>query len=331
MKRFVVIGYGHIGKRHAYTIQQNPRAELVAVVDPKDVDADVPHYRSLEQLIESGMEVDVACICTPNGLHSDQAITCLNVGWNVLIEKPMGLSAQKCEEVIAAGRSNNKRAFCVMQNRYSPPSQWLKSLVTENVLGEVYMVDVKCFWNRDARYYQQDEQAWRGSLALDGGTLFTQFSHFVDLIYWLFGEVKDVEAQFMDYNHADLTEFEDSGRVTFRLGERTSGSLTYSTAVANKNFESSISILAEKGSVKVGGQYMNRVEYCDIENYELPELPPSNPANHYGAYQGSANNHPLVIQNVIDVLEGRATETTPAEEGKAVVEIIERIYKHRAT
>jgi len=164
---------------------------------------------------------------------------------------------------------------------------------------------------------------------LDGGTLFTQFSHFIDILYWLFGDIKNIQAKFNDFNHTGLTEFEDSGFVNFNFANGGMGSINYSTAVWDSNLESSITIIGSKGSVKVGGQYMDKVEYCHIKDYTLPKLEPTNPANDYGAYKGSANNHHHIIENVIDTLKNRTTITTNAMEGLKVVDIIERIYALR--
>ena len=159
-----------------------------------------------------------------------------------------------------------------MQNRYSPPSAWLKDMVDSGRLGRIHMVQVNCFWNRDDRYY--GKIPWKGTLDLDGGTLFTQFSHFIDILYWLFGDIHGIQARFADFTHSHNTDFEDSGLVTFDFVQGGMGTLQFSTAVAETNFESSLTIVAEKGTVKVGGQYMNEVEYCRIEGYEMPELRP---------------------------------------------------------
>ncbi|MCB0819823.1 MAG: Gfo/Idh/MocA family oxidoreductase, partial [Bacteroidetes bacterium] len=203
----------------------------------------------------------------------------------------------------------------------------IKDVIERGLMGQIFMVQLNCYWNRDERYYKAG--TWKGSPDLDGGTLFTQFSHFIDIMFWLFGDIKDIQGKFDDFNHANLTAFEDSGFVNFRFVNGGMGSLNYSTSVWNKNLESSITIIGEKGSVKIGGQYMNEVEYCHIDGYEMPELPPASPANDYGAYKGSAANHHFVIQNVIDTLKGRTSATTNALEGLKVVEIIERIYELR--
>ena len=189
------------------------------------------------------------------------------------------------------------------------------------------MVQLNCYWNRDERYY--NGKNWKGSADLDGGTLFTQFSHFIDIMYWLFGDINDLQGKFADFNHHVLTTFEDSGFVSFNFMNGGMGSLNYSTSVCDKNLESSITIIGENGSVKIGGQYMNDVEYCHIRNYTMPQLAESSPANDYGGYKGSAANHHFVMENVIDTLKGRTSATTNAMEGMKVVDIIERIYAMR--
>jgi UDP-N-acetyl-2-amino-2-deoxyglucuronate dehydrogenase len=331
--RFAVVGSGHIGKRHAEMIRREEEAELVAMVDVRSAeecgaeDFNVPFFQSIEDLIANGIEFDVVNVCTPNGLHAGQSLLALEAKKHVVVEKPMGLSKDNCEKVIFKSLQMSKSVFCVMQNRYSPPSQWIKQVVEDGILGEIFMVQLNCYWNRDDRYYKKGN--WKGTQDLDGGTLFTQFSHFIDIMYWLFGDIDNIQGRFADFTHAESTDFEDSGLVTFDFINGGMGCLNYSTAVAQQNLESSITIIGRKGSVKIGGQYMNDVEVCNIEGYEMPVLAPTNPGNDYGAYKGSAANHNFVIRNVIDTLKGRTTATTNALEGLKVVEIIERIYKVR--
>ncbi|MCO5259341.1 MAG: Gfo/Idh/MocA family oxidoreductase [Crocinitomicaceae bacterium] len=331
--KFAVIGAGHIGKRHAEMIRRNEEAELVAMVDVRSKeecgaqDFDVPFFSSIQELLNSGIEFDVANICTPNGLHADLSLQALEAKHHVVCEKPMALSKRDCEAIIFKSLQVSKHVFCVMQNRYSPPSEWIKSIIDDKKLGKIFMVQLNCYWNRDNRYYKAG--GWKGRQDLDGGTLFTQFSHFIDIMYWLFGDIKNIQGKFADFTHKDSTDFEDSGIVNFDFINGGMGCINYSTAVANQNLESSITIVGEKGSVKIGGQYMNEVEVCNIEGYEMPELAPTNPGNDYGAYKGSAANHNYVIQNVVDTLKGRNTATTNALEGLKVVDIIERIYEVR--
>ena len=333
--KFAIIGLGHIGKRHAEMVQRHSEAELVAFCDTRSsselglVHFDgIPFFDNIDDLFNSELDFDILCICTPNGLHSEHAIKALDNYKHVVIEKPMGLSKADCEKVIFKSLNVSKHVFGVMQNRYSPPSVWIKDVVEQGLLGDICMVQINCYWNRDDRYYKPNGQAhsWKGTKDLDGGTLFTQFSHFIDIMYWLFGDIRNVQARFANFNHQESIEFEDSGYVNFEFVNGGLGSINYSTSVWDKNLESSMTIIGSKGSVKIGGQYMNEVEYCHIDGYRMPELAAANPANDYGHYKGSAANHVYVIENVVDVLKGRKSISTNALEGLKVVEIIEKIY-----
>lgn len=334
MINFAVIGLGHIGKRHMEMIRRNPETQVVAICDikPKEqlelTDSDnIPFFDSIDALLNSGIDIDVVNICTPNGFHAQYAIKALENGHHVVLEKPIALRKRDAEQVVYKSLEMSKHVFCVMQNRYSPPSVWLKEIVSQKLLGKIYMVQLNCYWNRDDRYYKPGN--WHGTQELDGGTLFTQFSHFIDIMYWLFGDITNIKGKFADFSHKDLTDFEDSGFVSFDFVQGGMGSLNYSTSVWNKNLESSITIIGEKGTIKVAGQYMNEVTYCDIEGYTMPELAPSNPPNDYGPYKGSAQNHHYVIQNVVDTLKQNGQISTNVLEGLKVIDIIERIYEVR--
>lgn len=333
--RFAVVGCGHIGKRHAEMVKREEGAELVALCDIRPQEElgienyPVPFYSNLTDLLQAGLDLDVINICVPNGLHAQLAIQALETGHHVVIEKPMALTLADAEKVVYTSLKYRKQVFCVMQNRYSPPSVWIKEMVESGRLGKIYMVQLNCYWNRDDRYYKSG--GWHGDAQLDGGTLFTQFSHFIDIMYWLFGDICNIQARFADFNHQHSTAFEDSGFVNFSFVNGGMGCLNYSTAVWDKNMESSMLIIAENGSVKIGGQYMNEVEYCHIKDYDMPELAPTNPGNDYGPYKGSAQNHNFVIRNVVNVLSGKPGEmiTTNVLEGMKVVDIIQRIYAEK--
>lgn len=328
--KFAVIGQGHIGKRHAEMVRRNPETELIAVCDIVGKEKlglnglTEKFYSTAEDMLAAHPEIEVVSVCTPNGLHAKQSLLALESNKHIVVEKPMALNKLDCEQIIYKALQMHKQVFCVMQNRYSPPSIWLKEVVDSKTIGDVYMVQLNCYWNRDERYYKNG--GWKGTKDLDGGTLFTQFSHWIDLLYWLFGDITNIQAKFANFNHKNLTEFEDSGFVNFKFINGGMGSINFSTSVWDKNLESSITVIGSKGSVKVGGQYMDKVEHCHIKDYTMPELAETAPANDYGAYKGSANNHHFLIQNVVDTLKGRNTITTNALEGLKVVDIIERIY-----
>lgn len=331
--RFAIIGYGHIGRRHSMMVTGNTDSELVGVVDineerlsvAKEDHDGVPCFTSVEDLFAADIKIDVCNICSPNGYHSEQSLLALENKCHVVVEKPMGLSKANCEEVIFRSLQVSRHVFCVKQNRYSPTSVWLKDIVSSGVLGNIAMVQLNCYWNRDNRYYKAG--GWKGTKDLDGGVLFTQFSHFVDIMYWLFGDIKNIKSRSMNFSHKETTEFDDTGIVNFDFVNGGMGSINYSTSIYGQNMESSIAIIGSKGSVKVSGQYMDTVEYCHVENYEMPELPAANPPNDYGDYKGSAANHHYVIENVVNVLLGKATISTNALEGLKVVEMIERIVE----
>ena len=334
---FSVVGFGRIGQRHAKIIHEHPECTLASVCDTdaqhfEQRDSlgfpDLPTYTNIDDLIQaeqtSGQRSDVVTIATPNGFHAPYAVKLLRAGYHVVIEKPMGIKSAECEEVLIAEKETSKHVFVVKQNRYSPPSVWLKDNVQSGNLGDILMVQTNCYWNRDQRYYSTSP--WRGSLDQDGGALYTQFSHFVDLMYWVFGDITNIQSTVRNFTHPHLKDFDDSGFAQFEFLRGGIGSINYSTSCWDTNMESSITVVGSKGSVKVGGQYMNEIEYCHVENYEKPTLPPTNPPNDYGPYKGSAANHHYVFQNVVDVLTGRTDITATAFEGLKVVQMIERIY-----
>ena len=172
--KFVVVGAGHIGKRHAEMIQKS-RSRIGCASDIRSKEEcqaesfEVPFFNSIDELLKSDLEFDVVNICTPNGLHSEQALLALKNKKHVVCEKPMGLKKDACEKIIFKALQVSKQVFCVMQNRYSPPSEWIKSVITEGILGDIYMVQLNCYWNRDDRYYKKG--GWKGTKELDGGTL----------------------------------------------------------------------------------------------------------------------------------------------------------------
>jgi UDP-N-acetyl-2-amino-2-deoxyglucuronate dehydrogenase len=334
---FSVVGFGRIGQRHAKIIHEHPECTLESVCDTDAQHFDqrgslgfpeLPTYSDVNDLIQaeqtSGQRSDVVTIATPNGFHAPYAVKLLRAGYHVVIEKPMGIKSAECEEVLIAEKETGKHVFVVKQNRYSPPSVWLKGIVQSGTLGDILMVQTNCYWNRDQRYYSTSP--WRGSLDQDGGALYTQFSHFVDLMYWVFGDITNIQSTVRNFTHPHLKDFDDSGFAQFEFLRGGIGSINYSTSCWDTNMESSITVVGSKGSVKVGGQYMNEIEYCHVENYEKPTLPPTNPPNDYGPYKGSAANHHYVFQNVVDVLTGRTDITATAFEGLKVVQMIENIY-----
>ena len=324
---FAIIGCGRIAGRHAE--QMTKHGKLVAVCDIIAEKADTlaalhnaGAYYSIESLLEAEPDLDLVAICTPNGLHAVHSIKALEAGIHVLCEKPLCIAAEDGKMMIAAASKAGKKLFVVKQNRYNPPVVFLKELIISGKLGKIYSLQVNCFWNRPEAYYA----GWKGTKALDGGTLFTQFSHFIDLLYWLLGDVAAVKTVTGNFAHPAI-EFEDTGIVAFEMQSGAIGSLNYTVNSFEKNMEGSFTVFAENGTVKIGGQYLNELEYCNVAGIKMPDLPVGNPANGYGFYQGSMSNHDKVYENLTKALTDDQHEFASAADGLKTVEIIEKIYK----
>jgi predicted dehydrogenase len=326
----VIVGCGRIAQRHAAII--DGMSELTAVCDTDLERARTlaekykcGHYSDLKSLLSNEKDFDVAAICTPNGLHAGHTIESLRAGKHVLCEKPMATSSKDCSNMIKEAEKNKRNLFIVKQNRFNPPVMALKNAIDEGRLGRIINLELNCFWNRGNEYYESSD--WKGKKELDGGILYTQFSHFIDLIYWMTGDVKQVFALTRNYLHKDIIEFEDTGVILLEFENGALGSVNFTVNSYGKNMEGSLTVFGEKGTVKIGGQYLNVLEYQNIENYEIKGLPESRPANNYGFYQGSMSNHDKVYENVIDVLNHNGKIAANGYEGMKTVEIIERIYK----
>jgi UDP-N-acetyl-2-amino-2-deoxyglucuronate dehydrogenase len=328
-----VVGVGHIGSQHAK--HAHNLGNLVAVCDIKKDKAKTAaetyscsSYFSLDELLSHEKNLDLVSVCTPNGLHAEHSIKALKAGCNVLCEKPMATTVHDCERMIHTAEETNRRLFIVKQNRFNPPVKALKKVIDEGRLGKILNVQVNCFWNRTREYYRESD--WRGKMQMDGGTLFTQYSHFIDLLYWLIGDVEEVRAFTQNYLHREVVEFEDTGVAVLKFANGALGTINFTIDSYGKNMEGSITLFGEKGTVKVGGQYLNLLEYQSIDGYEITGLEPGNPPNTYGMNKGSMSNHDKVYLNVIDVLVRGGTITTDLLDGLKTVQIIEKIYKAAA-
>jgi len=326
--QFAVVGCGNIGKRHAEQIQSI--GKLVAVCDIIRSKAEelgkkfgAGSFSSIEELFAQKKDIDVAVICTPNGLHAQHSVISLRAGCHVLCEKPMAIKSADCLVMIQEAEKADKHLFIVKQNRFNPPVVEVKKLLDEKKLGNVYSIQLNCFWNRDAGYY---ENSWKGTMELDGGTLFTQFSHFIDLLYWMFGDVKQVKGLRKNFAHKGMIEFEDTGVVLLEFENGVIGTINYTVNSFQKNMEGSLTIFGEKGTVKIGGQYLNELEYQKVGDHIIPDLPKGNMANEYGLYQGSMSNHDKVYKNLADVIHNNAKMAAGSYDGWKTVQIIEKIY-----
>jgi UDP-N-acetyl-2-amino-2-deoxyglucuronate dehydrogenase len=328
--RFGILGCGRIAQRHA--LHAANTGKLIAVCDVVPEKAlelaaiyEAAAFNDVKGFMAENVgKIDVISICTPNGLHAEHSIMALNMGYHVLCEKPMAISVSDCRRMIDAATNTENKLFIIKQNRYNPPVAAVKKILAEGQLGRIYSIQLNCFWNRNNDYYAN---SWKGTREWDGGTLFTQFSHFVDLLYWFFGDVEDVHAMGANYHHNEVIEFEDTGVVLLKFKNGAIGSINYTVNAFAKNMEGSLTLFAENGTIKIGGQYLNELEYQSMSIPEITNLPKGNTPNNYGSYQGSMSNHDKVYQNVSDVLNYGAEMATDMYEGLKTVEIIERIYQ----
>jgi UDP-N-acetyl-2-amino-2-deoxyglucuronate dehydrogenase len=197
-------------------------------------------------------------------------------------------------------------------------------LLDTGKLGRVYSAHLNCYWNRNDNYYAN---SWKGSKTLDGGTLYTQFSHFIDLLYWMLGDVREAYAMTENFAHQDSVEFEDAGVAILKFHSGCIGSVNFTINAYGKNMEGSLTLFCEKGTIKIGGQYLNEIEYENIEGMEPTELREGRTANDYGFYQGSMSNHQDVYSNVVRVLSEQGSIGTVGFEGLKTIEIIDKIYR----
>ena len=328
MRKFAIIGCGRIAERHA--LQISHVANLVAVCDIDIEKArilantyNVAYFDNVETMLLALPEIEIVSICTPNYLHAEHSILALNHGKHVLCEKPLAIHVADAQNMIEAAELNHKKLFVVKQNRYNPPIVALKSLLNDNKLGKINSFQINCFWNRPDEYYIS---SWKGKKELDGGTLFTQFSHFIDLLYWLLGDVKSVKATISNFQH-DKIDIEDAGVVLFEMTSGAIGTMNYNVNTFKKNMEGSITLFGEKGTIKIGGQYLNTIEYQSIEGQHVDVNELGNPANDYGFYQGSMSNHDKVYENLLKAIDDADCQFASAHDGKKTVEIIDMIFE----
>ena len=250
MIKTAIIGCGNIGRRHIAAIDDNQDLSIVGVYDDnataaeKQVEvykSDFLSYNSFEQAIGDS-KVDLVSICTPHHMHKDQTIAALEAGKHVLVEKPMALNTRDARDMIAVAEAKSRHLYVMKQNRFNVPITLTKEVLDTGKLGKVFMVQCNVYWNRNPEYYSNSD--WRGNRSSEGGALFTQASHFIDLLIWWFGDLVEASA-IIDTKMQDI-EIEDCGNAVFGFESGVQGSLTWTTCVYNKNYEGSITIIGEK-------------------------------------------------------------------------------------
>lgn len=330
--KFAVAGCGSIGKRHAAVIDAEERAIITSLCDIEvnkaqslsDLYGEVPVYGDYKTLLEE-TDADIISICTPHGLHAEMAILAAEAGKNILVEKPMALTAEDARLMISKAKEHGVSLMVVKQNRFNVPITLTKQVLEENKLGKIYMVQCNVLWNRNEEYYT--ESSWRGKKDLEGGALFTQVSHFIDLLVWWFGDVTDATAIIDTKLHQIDVEDCGSASVTFSSG--VIGNLLWTTCVYNKNYEGSITIVGEHGTIKIGGPYLNIIDFWDVRSFPLPHKTAFvDQPNSYGKYQGTSSNHDKVVREIVKkMLHEKYDGVVEGDQGIKTIEAIEKIYQ----
>ncbi|HYD57329.1 MAG TPA: Gfo/Idh/MocA family oxidoreductase [Burkholderiales bacterium] len=325
--RFALVGCGRISKNHIESLRKHSgEAELVAVcdVEPSPLKAaqeasGAPGYRDYNELLQKS-NADAIVLATPSGLHAEQTIAAAQAGKHVITEKPMATRWQDGKRMVAACDAARVRLFVVKQNRRNATLQLLKRAIDEDRFGRIYMVSVNVFWNRPQSYY--DSAKWRGTWEFDGGAFMNQASHYVDLLDWMIGPVESVQAYTATL--ARDIQVEDTGVMALRWRNGALGTMNVTMLAYPKNFEGSITVFGEKGTVRIGGMAVN-----EIQHWEFADKRPEDEKVKEASYQTTSVygfGHPLYYENVIKTLRGEAEAETDGREGLKSLELLIATY-----
>lgn len=325
--KFAILGCGRISPKHFEAIEQhNENAELVAVCDTGREVLDrtankfnVPGYLSLEDMLAQS-DVDVVTICTPSGLHPEQSIEIAKAGRHVITEKPMATRMADGKRMVRTADEEGVHLFVVKQNRLNPTLQLLKSAINKRRFGRIYMVNLNVFWTRPQEYY--DQAKWRGTWEFDGGAFMNQASHYIDLLDWLVGPIESVFSYTSTLERN--IEVEDTGVACIKWRSGALGTINVTMLTYPKNYEGSITILGEKGTVEVGGVAVNEIKHWefDSEDEDDEKIRESN----YETSSVYGIGHPIYYSNVINVLRGEEKPETDGRSGLRSLETLIAMY-----
>lgn len=326
--KIALVGCGRIAKNHFEAISQHQdRLTLTAVCDIDNAVAsaaakqyDVQGYTNLNDMLQK-CDADIVTLCSPSGLHPAQAINIAQSDRHVLTEKPMATRWQDGLRMVRACEEASVRLFVVKQNRLNATLQLLKQAIDKQRFGKIYFANINVFWTRPQEYY--DQSGWRGTRDLDGGAFMNQASHYIDLLHWLLGPVDSVQA--MMGTLARKIEAEDTGVMNLRWHNGTLGSVNVTMLTYPKNFEGSITILGEKGTVRIGGVAVNEVQHWEFEDSHSDDA-----SIHDVSYQTTSvygHGHPLYYNNVINSLQGTEQPMVDGREGLASLELLIAAYR----
>jgi len=323
--KFALLGCSRISKKHIEAINNfNERCVLkdvcdinpLALEETKSISS-ANAYTDYHEMLEK-TDADCLIITTPNGLHYGQTIEASNAGLHVITEKPMAVNVKDAEEMIKISRENNTQLFVVKQVRFAEPIQMIKDAVKSDKFGKLYMVNLNVFWTRPQEFY--DTADWRGSLEMDGGTLLNQGSHYIDLIDWLFGPVTEISSYCSTLGR-DI-ESEDSSVINLKFKDGSLGSIAITVLTYPSNLECSLTIIGEKGTVKLGGPSLNK-----FKKWQFKEMSDFDKSVEKKAEYPSGFSHVPYYENILNVLQSGKKPETDGYEGIKSLKIIEAAFK----
>jgi len=326
--RVAIVGCGRISKNHFQSFEKHKEnIELVSVCDNNQASLDaavaeykVPGYISLEEMLEKESTIDIVVLTTPSGLHPDQAVAAMRFKKHVVTEKPMATRWVDGQMMVKTADQEGVYLFVVKQNRRNTTLQLLKNAAESGRFGKIYLVNINVFWTRPQEYY--DTAAWRGKWEFDGGALMNQASHYIDLLDWIVGPIESIHA--FASTMARKIEVEDTAVMNVRWRNGALGSVNVTMLTYPKNLEGSITILGEKGTVRIGGLAVN-----EIQHWEFAETHPDDQKIKEANYETTSVygfGHPLYYDNVIKTLRGEAKPETDGREGLKSLEVLIAAY-----
>lgn len=318
MINIVVVGLGHIANRHIDAIESTTGLTLYGVCDVNDkalnaLETDAKKFVLFQDVLDDDL-VDVVALTTPSWLHHSMTLDSLAADKLVLCEKPLALSSANVNDIIQQSLDSTTPVWVVLQQRYAPAVQYLQSLLTPEGIGTPYLVQMNCLWNRGKHYF---DSPWKGQKAMDGGALFNQFSHYIDLVTYLFGTVYSVSCITRNFNHPYI-DFEDSGVAHFTMESGALVTLNYSTSAWGQNFENAITVLGSAGNIKLTGAGLT-----EIESNTAKELPAMD--------TDALSGHAKVYDEVVKYFWAGDCDLPVAMESKHTTRIIEALYESAET
>lgn len=325
--RFAIVGCGHIAKKHAEAIKNAEGAELIAVCDtiPGNMEFYTSEYGAKPYINYDEMilnpEIDVINICTPSGSHAPLTVKAANAGKHVVVEKPIALSLKDTDAMIEACEKNNVKMAVLHPNRFRPAMLELRKAMEEGRFGKLSHANATVRWNRNQAYY--DQATWRGTKEFDGGVLMNQAIHNLDLLVWMMGDVEEVYS--MAATRLRNIEAEDVSTGVLRFKNGSLGVIEAATTIYPKNFEESLSIFGENGTVKIGGKTANFVEHWQMESIveeEVEKIKECIKENPFGK-----PGHQWIIEDIIEAIKEDRDPIVNGIEGKKALELVIALYE----